>query len=198
MAEFHSNGNYGNYESYLAQMFNPAVGGQYNPGVFGSIGSGLGAVPGATFAPQNPWAVPQLNTLWPQQQVAHPVQLAIQAAQQIAARQAAHAIQCAQALQQIVQHLTAQQYAQQTMGWQPQFGQGLGAAFGAGQIGQAIPQSYAYGWGAQNPIHQALQQQAMPQLAPYLAAQQQQAMPQLAPYLAAQQQPGQFRQGWVN
>ena len=40
----------------------------------------------------------------------------------------------------------------------------------AGQIGQAIPQSYAYGWGAQNPIHQALQQQAMPQLAPYLAA----------------------------
>jgi hypothetical protein len=161
MAEFHSNGNYGNYESYLAQMFNPAVGGQYNPGVFG---------PG--FAPQ-----------WPQQQVAHQVQLAAQAVQQIAARQAAHAVQCAQALQQIVQHLTVQQYAQQAMGWQPQFGQGLGAAFGAGQIGQAIPQSYAYGWGAQNPIHQALQQQAMPQL---------------APYLAAQQQPGQFRQGWVN
>ena len=173
MAEFHSNGNYGNYESYLAQMFNPAIGGQYNPGVFGSVGSGFGAVPGATFAPQNPWAVPQLNT----------VQLAVQAAQQIAARQAAHAVQCAQALQQIVQHLTAQQYAQQAMGWQPQFGQGLGAAFGAGPIGQAIPQSYAYGWGAQNPIHQALQQQAMPQL---------------APYLAAQQQPGQFRQGWVN
>jgi hypothetical protein len=189
MAELHTNGIYGNYEGYLAQLFNPAVGGQFNPGMVGPIGSGgigtgyggfgAGAVPNA--------ALPQ-QTLWPQQQVPHhPLQLAVQAAQQIAARQAVHAVQCAQALQQIVQHLAAQQFAQQAMGWQPQpgqgqpqFGQGTGAAFGAGQIGSQVnPQSYGYGWGVQNP---ALQQQAMPQLAQYLAA----------------QQPGQFRYGWVN
>lgn len=181
MTELHTNGIYGNYEGYLAQLFNPAVGGQFSGGIgTGYGGLGAGAVPNAAFAQQ--------NTLWPQQQVPHQVQMAIQAAQQIAAKQAVHAIQCAQALQQIVQHLAVQQYAQQAMGWQqpqfglgqPQFGQGMGAAFGAGQVGQAIPQSY--GWGAQNPISQALQQQA----------------PQLAPYLATQQQPWQFRHGWVN
>jgi hypothetical protein len=184
MTDLHSNGIYGNYEGYLAQLFNPAIGGPSNPGVFGPVGSGgigsgyggLGAgAANATFAQQNPWAAQ--NPL--QQQVAHPVQMAVQAAQQIAARQAVHAIQCAQALQQIVQHLATQQHAQQATGWQPQYGQGVGA-FGAGQIGQAVPQSY--GWGAQNPISQALQQQAMPQLAQYLAT----------------QQPGQFRHGWVN
>lgn len=187
MAELHTNGIYGNYEGYLAQLFNPAVGGQFNPGITGGIGTGYGglgagAVPNAAFAQQNPWAAQ--NTLWPQQQVSHyPVQLAVQAAQQIAAKQAVHAVQCAQALQQIVQHLAAQQAmgGQPQVGQgQPQFSQGLGGAFGAGQIGQAIPQSY--GWGAQNPINPALQQQAMPQLAQYLAA----------------QQPGQFRHGWVN
>jgi hypothetical protein len=166
MAEFHTNGIYGNYDPYLAQLLNPAVAGQYTPGVLGPFGSGgigtgysgygAGAAPNAAFAPQNPWAA--------QQQVLHPVQVA----QQIAARQAVHAIQCAQALQQIVQHLAAQQFAQPAMG----------GGLGAGQIGQAIPHSY--GWGTQNPM--ALQQQATPQFAPYLAA----------------QQPGQFRQGWVN
>jgi len=192
MTELHSNGNYGNYEGYLAQLFNPSIGGQFNAGAFGPAGSGgvgsgygglsAGAVPNAGFAHQNPWAAQNLLT----QQVPQPVQMAVQAAQQIAARQAVHAIQCAQALQQIVQHLAPQQHAQQATGWQPQygqghpqFGQGVGA-FGAGQIGQAIPQSY--GWGAQNPISQALQQQAMPQLAQYLAT----------------QRPGQFRHGWVN
>jgi hypothetical protein len=182
MTDLHTNGIYGNYEGYLAQLFNPAVGGQFNPGPFGSggIGSGYGglsagAVPSATFTQQNPWTAQNLM----QQQVPHPVQMAVQAAQQIAARQAVHAIQCAQALQQIVQHLAVQQFAQQAVGWQPQSGQGV-SAFGAGQIGQAIPQSY--GWGTQNPINQALQQQVMPQLAQYLAT----------------QQPGQFRHGWVN
>jgi hypothetical protein len=192
MTDLHTNGIYGNYEGYLAQLFSPAVGGQSSAGVFGPVGSGgigsgygglgAGAVSNAAFGQQNPWAAH--NPL--QQQVPHPVQMAVQAAQQIAARQAVHAIQCAQALQQIVQHLVAQQYAQQAVGWQPQFGQGQPqfsqgmGAFGAGQIGQAIPQSY--GWGAQNPISQALQQQAMPQFAQYLAT----------------QQPGQFRHGWLN
>jgi len=190
MTDLHTNGIYGNYEGYLAQLFNPAVGGQFNAGGLGPVGSGgigsgfgglgAGAVPNGAFAQQNPWATQNLL----QQQVPHPVQMAVQAAQQIAARQAVHAIQCAQALQQIVQHLAVQQYAQQAIGWQPQFGQGQFGQnmgnFGAGQVGQAIPQSY--GWGAQNPINQALQQQAMPQLAQYLAT----------------QQPGQFRHGWVN
>jgi hypothetical protein len=192
MAEFHTSGIYGNYEPNLAQLFNPAVGGQFNPGVFGPIGSGAtntvygnlgaGAFPYAAFAQQNPWAAQhqaQLNTPWSQQQVFHPAQSAVQAAQQIAARQAMYAIQCAQALQQIVQHLGAQQFAQPAMGLQPHVGQGMGGAFAAGQIGQAIPQSY--GWLGQtlNPVPQ---QQAMTQLAPYLAA----------------QQAEQFRQGWVH
>jgi hypothetical protein len=188
MAELHTSGIYGNYEPYLAPLFHPAVGGQFNPGVFGPVGSGAigagygsfgaSAVPYAAFAQQNPWAAqyhPQLNA--PQQQVLHPVQSAVQAAQQIAARQAVHAVQCAQALQQIVQHLAAQQFAQPAMGWQPQIGQGV---FAAGQIGQAIPQSY--GWVGQTAINPVPQQQAMTQLAPYLAAQQQE----------------QFRQGWVH
>jgi hypothetical protein len=184
MTELHTNGNYGNYEAYLAQLFNPAVGGGAVGTGYGGLGAG--AVPNVTLAQQNPWAQnpSQLNALW-QQQAPHPIQAAVQVAQQIAARQAVHAIQCAQALQQIVQHLAAQQFAQQAMGGQPQFGQGqfgqgMGGAYGAGQIGQAIPQSY--GWGAQNPTNQALQQQAIPQLAQYLAT----------------QQPGQFRHGWVN
>ncbi|MGX8012478.1 hypothetical protein ACVDG8_027700 [Mesorhizobium sp. ORM8.1] len=203
MTELHTNGNYGNYEGYLAQMFNPAaVGGQFNPGVFGPVGSagigtgyggfGAGGVPNAALAPHNPWAqnLSQPNALWPQQQASNPVQSVVQAAQHIAARQAVHAIQCAQALQQIVQHLAAQQYAQQSIGGQPQFGQfgqgqpqfgqGMGGAFNAGQIGQPFLQSY--GWDTPNPINQALQQQVMQQLAQYLAS----------------QQPGQFRHGWVH
>lgn len=174
MTDLHTNGIYGNHEGYLAQLFNPALGGQFNPGAFGPVGSGYGGL--------NAGAAQNLL----QQQAPHAVQMAVQAAQQIAARQVVHAIQCAQALQQIVQHLATQQYAQQPMGWQPQFGQGQPqfgqgvGAFGAGQIGQATPQSY--GWGAQNPINQALQQQVTPQLAQYLAT----------------QQPGQFRHGWVN
>jgi hypothetical protein len=111
-----------------------------------------------------------------------------------------HAIQCAQALQQVAQHLAVQQWTQQAMGWQPQFGQGqvgqfglgqsgfgqfgqgpfgqgVGGPFGAGgQIGQMTPQ--LYGWATQNPFQQALQQQAMLQLAQQMA-----------------QQPGQFRYG---
>jgi hypothetical protein len=194
MTVLHTSGIYGNYDPYLAQLFNPAVGGQFTPGVFGPVGNaatgtaygslGVSAVPSAALAQQNPWAaaqhLSQLNTPLPQQ-VLHPVQSAIQAAQQIAARQAVHAVQCAQALQQIVQHLAVQQFAQPAMGWQPQISQGMGGAFAAGQIGQAIPQSY--GWGGQTAINPVPQQQAMTQL---------------APYLAVQQQPEQFRQGWVH
>jgi hypothetical protein len=193
MAELHASGIYGNYEPYLAQLSNPAVGGQFNPAVFGPAGSGgigagygshgAGAAPYAAFGQLNPWAaqhLSQLNMPLPQQQVLHPVQSAVQAAQQIAARQAVNAIQCAQALQQIVQHLAAQQFAQPAIGWQPQIGQGMGGAFTAGQIGQVVPQPY--GWGGQTAMNPVPQQQAMAQLAPYLAA----------------QQPEQFRQGWVH
>jgi hypothetical protein len=203
MSELHSNGN---YEAYLAQLFNPATaGGQFNPGAFGppGAGGGLGAgygglsagAPNAIGAQQSPWAqqnpfaqqnLSQMNGLWPQQQTPHLAHAlaAVQIAQQIAARNAVHAIQCAQALQQIAQHSTAQQ-GQQGMGGQPQFGkgqlgqgqfgQGIGG-FGAGQIGQPNPQFL--GW-AQNPINQALQQHALLQLAQYLAT----------------QQPGQYRYG---
>jgi hypothetical protein len=184
MTELHSNGN---YEAYLAQLFNPAAGGaQFNPGAFGGgVGAGYGGLPNANAnmaaSLQNPWAAQNLsqsNGLWPQQQqqqMQNPAQAlaAVQIAQQIAARQAVQAIQCAQALQQIVQHLVTQQWTQQAIGSQAQFGQGLGGVFGAGQIGQGGLQNY--GWGTQqNAINQALQQ--------------------LAQYLATQQQ-GQFRYG---
>jgi hypothetical protein len=171
MTELHTNGN---YEAYLAQLFNPAaVSGQFNPGVFGPSGSGgigtayggvgAGAFPNAAVPSQNPWAAlnfSQPNALW-QQQTLNPVQSAIQAAQQIAAKQVVHAIQCAQALQQIAQQLAVQQSAQQPMGWQQQFGQGQP------QFGQGMS---------------ALQQQPIQQLAQYLAS----------------QQPGQFRYGLPN
>src|SRR5258706_930798 len=104
----------GNYEAYLAQLFNPLAGGtQVNPGIIGAngigIGSGfggpgIGTVPNVAVPPQNPWAAQnflQTNPLWSQQQQQNPVQSlpAIQLAHQMAARQAAQAIQCAQALQ---------------------------------------------------------------------------------------------------
>jgi hypothetical protein len=186
MPELHTNGN---YDAYLAQLFNPATAGQFNsgmfgPGVGGYGGLGAGAIPNPA-ATQSPWATQNLsatNGLWPQQQGPNPAHslAAIQIAQQIAARHALHAIQCAQALQQVAM----QQWTQQPMGWQPQFGQfsqgpfgqGVSNLFGAGQFGQT-PQ--LYGWaGQQNPLQQALQQQAMLQLAQQLA-----------------QQPGQFRYG---
>jgi hypothetical protein len=67
MAELQSNGN---YENYLAQMFNPLAGGagqfnpygniQYNPygtqlNPFEGIGTGFGGVRGIAAQPQNPW-----------------------------------------------------------------------------------------------------------------------------------------------
>ena len=201
MPELHSNGN---YDAYLAQLFNPAGAGQFNPGTFGPGMGGFGGVGAGGLNPagtQSPWAaqnLSQANGLWPQQQAPSPAQslAAIQIAQQTAARHAIHAVQCAQALQQIAQHLATQQ---QASGWQPQFGQsqpgqfgqgqsglgqlglgqfgpgqfgqGVGGPFGAGQIGQMTPQFN--GSTGQNPFNQALQQQALLQLAQYLANQQQ-------------------------
>jgi hypothetical protein len=177
MPELHPNGN---YEAYLAQLFNPISGGtQFNPGVLGSIGSsGIGTVPTMNTLLQNPWTTQnpqQLSGLWPVQQQ-NPLQSlpAIQLAQHIAAKQAMQAAQYAQALQAL------QQLAQATA-QQAQFGQGIGGIYGY------TPQ--LYGWGTQSPINQALQQQALQQ-----QMLQQQMLQQLAQYLASQQQP-QYRYG---
>jgi len=197
----------GNYEAYLAQMFNPMAGGsQFNQGFSSAMGGGNAGFGGIGAGTTNPWGAQnspqsQLGGFWPQQQMQNPA--AVQIAQQNAARQAAQAIQHAQAvhaLKQLVHNLAAQSQAQ--LGAQAQFGSpfgyGFGNPFGAGQIGQ-VPQGY--GLGTQNPINQALQQQALQQQLQQQAAQQQlqqqvmqqQALQQLAQYLASQQP----RYGWT-
>ncbi len=201
----------GNYEAYLAQMFNPLAGGsQFNPGFamgggnagFGGVGAGTMNSWGNQYSPQS-----QSGGLWPQQQVQNPA--AAQITQQIAARQAAQAIQHAQAvhaLKHLVHQLAAQsqaQLAQAQFGPQAQsgsaLGYGLGNIFAAGQIGQA-PQTYGVGTqnliNQQNPINQALQQQLQQQALQQQLQQQvvqQQALQQLAQYLASQQP----RYGWT-
>ena len=208
MPELHPNGN---YEAYLAQLFNPLAGGtQFNPGVLGTIGGagfgglGTGTIPNMTTLLQSPWATQnpqQLSALWPQQQLQqqqqqqqqNPAQTlpAIQLAQHIATKQAAQAIQYAQALQalqQLVQNLATQQ----AIGQQTQFGQGIGGAYGFGQVGHGFAQPY--GLGMQNPINQSLQQQALQQQMLQQQILQQQLLQQLAQYMASQQQP-QFRYG---
>ena len=183
MAELHTNGN---YEAYLAQLFNPLAGGVVGSplagGGFGGIGTGTGPGTTANMAAllQNPWAaqsLPQANAFWPQQPPQYSAQSlpAMQIAQQVAARQAVQAIQQAQAqqaLQQLVQSLAAQQWAQLAVSPQAQFGHGqfghgIGGGFGTGQ---GLAQFY--GPGTQNLVNQALQQQVLQQLAQYLAAQQ--------------------------
>lgn len=124
MPELHSNGS---YDPYLAQLFNPLGGAQFNPGLYGAAGAngiggwggiGAGAVPnlaGQAQSPlgaQSPWGVQSpFSALYPAVQPAsNPVQslIAIQLAQQIVARQAAQAIQCAQALQILLQQALSQ------------------------------------------------------------------------------------------
>jgi hypothetical protein len=203
MPELHPNGN---YEAYLAQLFNPLAGGaQFNPGVWntiggGGIGTGLGGlgagtVPNMSTLLQTPWSTQnpqQMNAVWPQQQQQNPAQTlpAIQLAQHIATKQAAQAIQYAQALQalqQLVQNLATQQAIGPQGQYQAQFGQGIGGAYGIGQIGYGLAQPY--GLGMQNPLQQqALQQQMLQQ-----QILQQQVLQQLAQYLASQQP--QFRYG---
>ena len=188
----------GNYEAYLAQLFNPlASGAQFNPGGLGSLGIGIGGlgagtVPGMAGLLQNPWMTqypqqlqyPQpLNALWPQQQL-NPLAQQNPFAQQIAAKQAMQVIQHAQAVQALKQ-LVHNLATQSQLNAQAQLGYGTGGLYG--QIGQGIPQSY--GIGTQNPIGQALQQQALQQ-----QMLQQQCLQQIAQYLATQQ-PTQFRYG---
>jgi hypothetical protein len=178
----------GNYESYLAQLFNPlAGGGQFNPGIYGAAGIGgigAGAVPNIAASLQNPQAAQGLGAVsspWAQQQQAQTqaqVLAAIQLAQQIAAKQAVQAIQCAQALQTLLQVVHNQAAQQHLAGAQAQQGYGFGGGIGFGQPGQGAAQFG--GWGAQNPANQA---------------QQQQALQQLVQTLAAQQPPAQFRYG---
>ena len=213
MTELQSNGN---YESYLAQLFNPQMaGGNFNPAFFnpqiGGPGNNLAANAGA-FSAQNPWAMqnpwalqqnlPQVNAPWTQQGQGAAQNLAtLQAAQQVAARHAAQAIQNAQVLQQLQQQALYQ--LMQTQGQQSgQYGQ-------LGQYGQnplqqnplqaltqnlgghhtigANPFGLGYGqpngFSTQNVINQLLQQQA-----------QQQALQQLINALAATQG-GQYRYG---
>jgi hypothetical protein len=146
MPELHTNGN---YEGYLAQLFNPAVGGI--PGI------GVGGIPG--LIPQGPAAAqgaPQMNGSWSQaQQPVHPL-AAIQLAQQIVVRQAIQAQQCAQALQTLLQ-LT--QVA-------PQTPFGVTQPFGANQpFGVTQP----FGLGAH--AYQAVHPQALQQLVQYLTMQ---------------------------
>jgi hypothetical protein len=179
----------GNYESYLAQLFNPLAGGsQFNPGIYGAAGIGgvgAGAVPNIAAALQMPQAAQGLGVVsnpWAQQQQQAQTQAqvvaAIQLAQQIAAKQAVQAIQCAQAMQTLLQVVHNQASQQQLAGAQAQHGYGFGGGIGYGQPGQGAAQFG--GWGAQNPSSQA---------------QQQQALQQLVQTLAAQQQPAQFRYG---
>lgn len=108
MPELHSNGS---YDPYIAQLFNPLIGGaQLNPALYGATGAnGIG---GAWGAGQTPWASQTpLGAPNPAvQQGPNPAQslLAVQIAQQIVARQAAQAIQCAQALQTLLQQALSQ------------------------------------------------------------------------------------------
>jgi hypothetical protein len=228
MADLQMNGN---YDSYLAQLFNPLAGG--GQGIYGAAGIGgqmIGGNQGVNLAsllqnPQMGLQNPQIgqgfgsqNTIWPQQQQIHGqaqnqahALAAVQFAQQVVARHAVHAIQIAQALQNLQQII--QNQLQQTAGIQGQFGQGQfgqgqfgQGQFGQGPIGQGLLGQGLLGqgllggfgqpgqglgqfnsWGMQNPGNQAQQQQAL----------QQQALQQLAQNLAAQQQqqPAQFRYG---
>jgi len=189
MPELHMNGN---YENYLAQLFNPLAGGGQansgiaNSGIYGGIGNtgmgaalggvGVGAVPNGAFPLQNPLAgqgLASANGLWPQQQQQQALTVAaVQLAQQIVARQAVQAIQCAQALQTLLQLLHEQTAQQMIGGSQMQLGHGLGGGLPIGQFGAGLGQANA--WGAQqNQTNQALQQQALlQQLAQTLATQQ--------------------------
>jgi hypothetical protein len=179
MADLQMNGN---FENYLAQLFNPQAGG--GQGMFGAAGiGGQMSNPGSQI-PQALQGLLSQSTSWPQQQqnpghsqIQAQALAAVQLAQQIVAKQAVQAIQCVQALQ------TLQQHVQQSAWQQGQFG-----AFGQpGQVGAFGQSGQGFGqfnsWGGQNP-NQAQQQQALQQLAQSLAAQQQ-----------PQQQPGQFRYG---
>ena len=175
MPELHSNGT---YDPYIAQMFNPLVG-----GAWGTLGAG--AIPGLATPPpspmgaqtpwayqngvgQNPLAQSPLGALNPtSQQGPNPVQslAAIQVAQQIVAKQAAHAIQCAQALQVILQQALSQLAAPQT-----QFGGGqIGAGpFGPGQFGPGQFGLGQFGQGQpQQPLQQLMQYLAMQQPSPF-------------------------------
>jgi hypothetical protein len=172
MPELHSNGS---YDPYIAQMFNPLVGGAWGTLGAGAI-PGLAAQPQSPLGAQTPWAYQNgvgqnplgqtpLGALNPLvQQGPNPVQslVAIQVAQQIVAKQAAHAFQCAQALQAILQQALSQLAAPQA-----QFGAGQ---FGPGQIGpgQIGPGQIGLGqFGQGQPLQQLMQYLAMQQPAPF-------------------------------
>ena len=111
-----------NYTGLSRQLFNPLAGGQgiYGAG-FGSQAPGLGS--GINFGIQN------------QTQNQAQILAAVQLAQQIVTKVAMQAIQCAQALQTLVQ--VARSQAQQSPGLQGQFGYDAGAGLPLSQVGQA-------------------------------------------------------------
>lgn len=188
MPELHNNGN---YEAYLAQLFNPmGSGGQYNPygytqsnpygaqfNPYGNIGTGFGGVPSIGAQMQNPWqqnpwqqtpwtshSFLQGNMAWPQQQhFQNPVQSSLSAvhvAQQVLTRQAAQAIQCAQALQtllQFVQNVAAQQ----------SFGMHYGQGNTFAGIGQGIVPTGLTGLQPNLPLQTPFPHLAMQQPAPF-------------------------------
>jgi len=175
----------GNYEAYLAQLFNPLTAGtQFNPGVFGTIGGGfasgiggIGGIPTMNPLQQTTWPTQspqQWNTLWPQQQAQYPQsQQAIQLAQQIAARQAMQAIQQAQAVQALKQLAQTQAVQQYPYG----YGSFQGVPYGQHPLAQMFQQTQP-----QQMLQQVLQQQALQQLAQCLAGQQLTPYPQQTPY----------------
>ena len=98
MPDLHGNGI---YESYMTELFNPAVGGTpFHPGLYGANpgAAGIGGLGFAqSFAQPGAFGQPQMS----QPSGTVPVQVApvIQIVQQIATQQAAQAIQLAHALQ---------------------------------------------------------------------------------------------------
>ena len=198
MAELQSNGN---YENYLAQMFNPLAGGgqfnpygntQYNP--YGTQlnpvegnGTGLGGVRGIAAQLQNPWqqnpwasqSFSQGNGLWQgnapwlqQQQLQNPVHssiAAIQFAHHLLTKQASQAIQCAQALQSVLQFVQ-NVAAQQVIGAQSAQGNafaGIGQGLGQGVLAQGFSPYNLLGSQNNPTLQQVAQHIAMQQASPF-------------------------------
>jgi hypothetical protein len=162
MPDLHGNGI---YESYMSELFNPAVGGTpFQPGLYGAgpgVAAGIGGPGlGQLFTQPGTFGQPQMS----QPFGAVPVQVApvIQIVQQIATQQAAQAIQLAHALQalnKIVHGVGGQHHGPFAM--QPQT-QGWGV--------QQTP--FAQSPFAQSPFTQGVQQQqAIQQLLQYLGVQ---------------------------
>ena len=187
MAELQSNGN---YENYLAQMFNPLAGGgqfnpygntQYNPygaqlNPFEGIGTGFGGVRGIAAQLQNPWQqnpwasqnFSQGNGLWQghapwsqqQQLLQNPVHSSF------AAIQFAHHLLTKQASQAIQCAQALQSVLQFVQNVAAQ--QALSAQSTQGTAFAGIGQGFGQGGSQNNPtLQQVAQHMAMQQASPF-------------------------------